>query len=144
LFVSCSPLRGCEESGFTLEPDSRLPKWFSLPSGYTREDVTVDIGFYTQLYDQRFVTIDDVVLIMYDRKRRFLSKVTGQRCWHPIMEKKRNQYGGFDPDSYPQYVYIKANGIVEVLEHVKGPTLRISDDQELIKAAIEVTHCEKG
>jgi hypothetical protein len=41
LFSGCSPIRGCEESSFDLAPDSRIPKWFSLPAGVQRSDVKV-------------------------------------------------------------------------------------------------------
>ncbi|MBI3352217.1 MAG: hypothetical protein HY036_06530 [Nitrospirae bacterium] len=146
LLVSCSPMGGCPESDFKLEPDSRLPKWFSLPPGYTRSDVTVELGLFTELYDQKgLVTIDNAVLIMYDRKRRIFTKVTGQNCWHPIMEKKRSPHGGYITDSTPDYTYLIVNGILEVLEFPSGlPTFRISDDSVLKKAAIEATHCDKG
>jgi len=68
----------------------------------------------------------------------------GQRCWHPEMQKKRNQYGGFDPDSYPHYVYIRANGVLEVIEHTTRPTFRIIDDPILVKEAVESNRCEKN
>jgi hypothetical protein len=144
LLVSCCPIGGCPESVLTLEPASRLPKWFMLPSGYTRSDVTVELTEYQQEFDQRHVPIDDAVFIMYDRKGRCLVKVTGQRCWHPIMEKKRNQHGGFDLATNPLYSYIRVNGKLEVIEHFNGPTFSISDDAALINGAIEATQCDKG
>lgn len=139
LLASCSPIRGCVESQFTLSPESRLPKWFSLPSGIARDDVTVTLKYYAPL-----VPVDDAVLDLTRENGEILSEVTGQRCWHPEMKKKRNQYGGFDPESYPHYVYIRANGIVEVIEHTRGPTFRITDDPKLLKEALESTQCEKN
>jgi hypothetical protein len=73
-----------------------------------------------------------------------LSKVTGEVCWHPVMAAKKNQHGGFDSDSYPHYVYIRANGVVEVIEHVRGPTFRIKDDAVLLKGALGAKRCDKG
>ncbi len=139
LLAACSPLRGCVESQFTLSPDSRIPKWFSLPAGYSRDDVTVKLTYYTPS-----VNVDNAVLELLDKKGTTLSKVAGESCWHPIMEKKKNKYGGFDADSYPHYGYIRANGIVEVVEHIQGPTFRVSDDPILLKGALESKRCDKG
>jgi len=60
------------------------------------------------------------------------------------MNKKRNKVGGFDPDSYPHYVYVRAKGVLEVIEHTRGPTFKIADDPALVKAATESKQCEKG
>jgi hypothetical protein len=139
LFASCSPIRGCVESQFTLSPESRLPKWFSLPSGISRDDVTVTLKYYALP-----VAVDDAELDLMKKDGQKLSEVTGQRCWHPQMKKKQNQYGGFDPESYPHYVYIRANGIVEVIEHARGPMFRVNDDPKLVKEALESTRCEKS
>jgi hypothetical protein len=139
LFASCSPIRGCVESQFTLSPESRLPKWFSLPSGIARDDVTVTLKYYAPP-----VPVDDTVLDLTRENGEILSEVTGQRCWHPEMKKKRNQYGGFDRESYPHYVYVRANGIVEVIEHARGPTFRVTDDPKLVKEALESTRCKKN
>ncbi len=140
LLASCSPIRGCLESQFTLAPESRLPKWFSLPGGVSRGDVIVTLKYYTPP-----VAVDDAVLELITRNGEKLSMVTGQRCWHPVMKKKRNQYGGFNPDSYPHHVYIRANGVLEVIEHGPGPMFRITDDPMLVKeAALESNRCEKN
>jgi hypothetical protein len=48
-----------------------------------------------------------------------------------------NEYGGFDPNSYPHYTIARAKEIVEVIEFPKGPTFRIVDDPELIESANE-------
>jgi hypothetical protein len=138
LLASCSSIRGCEEAQFTLAPDSRLPKWFSLPSGTSRSEVTVMLRYYVPT-----LSVDDAVLEM-KRNGKELSSITGQRCWHPQMKNKRNQHGGFDPDSYPHYVYIRANGIIEVVEHARGPLFKVVDDPILVKQAVESNHCEKN
>lgn len=139
LLAACSPIRGCMESQFTLAPDSRLPKWFSLPDGYSRNDVTVEISYYSSPFP-----VDDTVVKLLDRNQRDLAQVTGESCFHPIMQKKRNQYGGFDPDTYPHYAYIKSNKVIEVVEHMQGPTFRIVDDPMLLKEAVEAKQCDNG
>jgi hypothetical protein len=139
LLVSCGP-RGCVESQFTLVPESRLPGWFSIPPGISRSDVTVRLTYYSP----SSVQTDNAVLELMTSTGRQLSEVTGRMCWHPTMAKKRNQHGGFDPDSYPHYVYIRVKGIVEVIEHVQGPTFRIIDDPTLVKGAQEAKGCDIG
>lgn len=41
----------------------------------------------------------------------------------------------FDPHSYPHYVIVSANGIVEVIEHRKmEPVFYVTDDPSIISA----------
>jgi hypothetical protein len=45
----CFSLLGCgffAESSFDLSPESRLPKWFTLPPGISRSDVSVTMAYY--------------------------------------------------------------------------------------------------
>lgn len=120
------------ESEFTLEPDSRLPRWFSLPADFSRGDVTVKLTYYIPV-----LPVDDVVFELVDLKGRKLAEVTGRHCWHPEIDKiKRNQHGGFDLDSEPRYVIARVNGLVEVIDHpVHGPVFQITDDPTLVKQA---------
>jgi hypothetical protein len=138
LIVACSPIRGCVESEFNLAPDSRLPKWFSLSGGFSRDQVSVRLTYYTPP-----VAVDDTVLELVDRNGAILSKVTGQHCWHPVMNNKRNEYGGFTAKSYPLYVYVRANGLIEVIEHTPGAAFRITDDPVLVKQALGSDRCDK-
>jgi len=39
---------------------------------------------------------------------------------------------------------IRANGITEVIEHIRSPTFRVIDDPALLKAAVEAKRCDKG
>jgi hypothetical protein len=120
LVVSCQPLRGCVESEFTLSPESRLPKWFTLPSGVSRTEVSVTLTYYT---------MGKAKLTLEDRQGRTLAEIDGEENWHPQTLKKQNSSGGFDPGAYPLYVIIKANGIAEVVEHRKmEPIFYITDD----------------
>ena len=132
-------MRGCVESRFTLASDSRLPKWVSIPAAYSRSDITVELTYYVPTFP-----VDDTVIEFVGPNGRTFSKITGEKCWHPVMEKKKNQYGGLGPDSYPHYVYIRANGVVEVIEHIQGPAFRITDDPALLKGAREAKRCDKG
>src|SRR5258708_39781305 len=76
-------LIGCgffPESSFELARESRLPKWFTLPSGLSRSDVTVTMDYY--IHSNRrtatFVLVDV-------KKRRMFAKVNGtQRGLAPL------------------------------------------------------------
>lgn len=137
VIASCSPIRGCMQSSFTLAPESRLPGWFSLPSGYARDAVTVNLYYFSSPFP-----VDDVELELTDRNDKKLAVVTGKMCW-PEMEEKRHKDGEFDPDRHSYYVFVRANGKLEVLEHGNQSTFRISDDPELMKEAAESKKCNK-
>ena len=99
----------------------------------------VELIYYVPIFP-----VHNAVMELVNRNGRTLAKVTGEVCWHPVMEAKKNQHGGFNPDSYPHYVYIRANGVVEIVEHVPGPTFRVKDDPVLLKGALEAKQCDKG
>lgn len=44
--ISLLAFAGCVESNFHLSKESRIPKWFSIPAGLSREDVTVTLFYY--------------------------------------------------------------------------------------------------
>jgi len=138
LLLSCSPIRGCMASAFTLAPDSRLPKWFPLPAGYSRDAIVVKLYYYSSP-----LPVDDAVFELTDRYDNILETVTGKMCWHPETGAKRDQRGGLDSDSGPYYVYVRTHGVLEVLEHGKGQTFRISDDPKLVKEAIASKECKR-
>ncbi len=116
-----------------------MPKWVSIPANYSRNDVSVQLTYYAPPFP-----VDNAVIEFVGRDGTTLSRITGEMCWHPIMEKKKNQHGGFDPHSYPHYVYIRANGVVEVIEHIRGPTFRATDNPALLKGALDAKRCDKG
>ena len=137
--VSCAALGGGVESKFVLAPDSRLPSWLSIPNNLQRSDVVVVLKYLTPSRQS-----DDAIVEIQDRQGRRLSSVHGQFCWHPAMQAKKNKFGGFDPDAYPLYAYVKVNGVAEVIEHRKEPVFRISDDADLRRAASGAHSCDKG
>jgi len=50
LWAATSPYGGwLPESKFRLSQDSRLPKWFTVPPGYDRKDLTVTIDLYAPI-----------------------------------------------------------------------------------------------
>jgi hypothetical protein len=70
--LSCCAISGCVDSINYLASDSRLPKWFTLPPGLTRADVTV--VRYAIEPTQRGV--DKYVL--YQKKYQKMAEVSGK------------------------------------------------------------------
>lgn len=134
-FSACNPIRGLPEASFDLAPDSRLPRWFLLPTGYRRDDVTVTITYYVP-----WASIDDAVTELADQRRgQTLVRSTGQRCWHPQIDRiTRNEHGGFDRGSRPRYTIIRVADVMEVFDHPEGDSkLRITDDPVIVQEANE-------
>jgi len=133
LLAACNPVRGCPEANFDLVQDSRLPRWFSLPPGYARADVTVKINYYVP-----WARIDDAVIELVDQRNgRTLTQLTGEWCWHPQIDRiQRNAFGGFDQGVAPRYTIVRAAGVTEVIDHpARDSTLRITDDPALVQEA---------
>ena len=139
LFISCNPLRGCAENSFQLVPESRLPKWLTVPSGYRREQLEVWVTDHVPLT----ALVDDVVVRAADHQSgRLLITLTGRRCEHPRIDQvKRNQWGGFDPGTQlPGFTIIIVNSVMEVIKHdppghEDGGWFAITDDDAVVKEA---------
>ena len=127
------------EAQFTLAPESRLPVMLHLPPNVGRRDVLVTLKYFTPAQGKA-----DAALEMTDTHGKVLRSIPVEACWHPVMEGKKNKYGGFDPDTYPHYRYVRAKGEVEVIEHRREPVFRVSDDPALRRQAIAAPRCDKG
>src|SRR5438034_1179863 len=68
LIHACSRL---PESIFELAQDSRLPKWFTLPAGFSRNDARVTLTYYV---GQSGWTAE---AILADNERRTIAKAQG-------------------------------------------------------------------
>ena len=109
---------GFIESQFNLSPESRLPKWVDIPSGYTRADLTMTITYYTFGYVKMVVRgpAPDNKVIM---------EVVGKDRWHPLTKKQ-----GYTV--FPSYSIHSVDGVEEVFEQrERNNILYISDDPEI-------------
>jgi hypothetical protein len=117
LCLCVSILAACEyfpESTFELSPDSRLPKWFTVPPGMSRRDLTVTMSYYSNL------NAPDATFELYDLHKRRLAKVSGT---------VRNST---PPPRYPSYAVITVNGIVDVVEHRRmEPVFYVTDKPDV-------------
>jgi hypothetical protein len=108
------------ESNFTLSPDSRFPKWFTIPPGYDRKDLTIEIYYYAPpLIKSNFKTI----LLGPPPDYKQLDKKIGTVQWHPATRSY---------SAYPSYHIVRIDNTVELIEHMKMETIfYISDDAEM-------------
>jgi hypothetical protein len=128
LVAACLSLSGCEfgpESSFELAQESRLPKWFTLPHGLSRSDVTVTMNYYVESSGRTSK------FILRDQKKQKLAEVTGtQKGSVPLKLKKSGDGTSF---SYPLYELVTANGITEIIEHRRmEPKFYITDDPAVL------------
>ena len=128
LIVACRSMLGCTEAEFHLAPQSRLPKWFILPEGSSRADVTVTMDTYAlpwgptatfKLWDARGRKLAQVDAKLEEVKSRL--SVKGPP------EEKYTEYS-----YYPKYQIATAKGVSEVVEYREpGPLFYLSDDPEV-------------
>ncbi len=120
--AACSPTRGCAESRFELAPESRLPRWFTLPPGQSRSDVTVVMTYYLGLTTGRTATF-----VLREGSDRKVSEMTGPMQGDTPHILVPPPTSGDWP--YPRYEVVVIKGITEVIEHrQKGSLFYITDD----------------
>ena len=130
LVVTYSALHGCSqlpESTFELARESRLPKWFTLPIGKTRSEVSVTMTYYIGTSGRKSK------LLLLDAKKQKIAEVSGaQEGPEPL--KLKNPRSGF-PAGYPSYEIITVNGMTELIEHRQmEPFFYIVDDPTILNA----------
>jgi len=134
LTILSSAIIGCEyfpESSFELANESRLPKWFSLPAGLARPDVSVTMNYYST------PGVGVALFILKDKKNRVLAKIYAT-------QKRGGPFGsdGFPMRSgndYPCFAVITANGKTEIIEHKKmEPIFYITDDPAIWRTLMGV------
>ena len=113
------------ESQFNLAPESRLPRWFAVPRQYKREDLDVEIYYYTAPFGKtNFIAY----LFGSPPELKRLEKKYGTAEWHPVSKKKLDAKG----DHYPSFHIVTVDGVVELIEHkYMAPIFHVSDDPEM-------------
>src|SRR5439155_14799550 len=98
LFAACNPVRGCAEAQFELAAESRLPRWFTLPAGVQRTDVSVTLTYYGPLVGSQGTatvtlrhrqgkTLNEVVATLQGKEPRTLQPYSGSgRIPYPMYE----------------------------------------------------------
>ena len=121
-------LVGCgwfPESSFSLAPESRLPKWFSLLPGQSRANVSVTMDYYIGPSGRT------ATFTLRDSNGLVVAKVTGkQQGLEPL--KRKEQLPGY-PNGYPSYEVISIGGVTEVIEHRQmEPIFYVTDDPAVL------------
>lgn len=121
-------LAGCgwfAESSFSLAPESRIPKWLSLPPGQTRANVAVTMDYYIDSFGRT------ATFILRDSNGHTAAKVSGLLL-EPEPLKRKNKKPGY-PEGYPSYEVITVGGVTEIIEHRQmEPVFYVTDDPEVL------------
>ena len=138
LAAICLSLLGCSffpESSFELARESRLPKWFTLPSGLSRSNVTVTLDYYIDPNRAATFTLLDVK----NQSPRPQGRPSGRKLAAVNVTEKdiqqptlKNKPAGV-PVHYPTYAIVTVNGVTEVIEHRRmEPIFYITDDPAVL------------
>lgn len=122
-------LTGCSlfpESLFELASESRLPKWFSLPSGLSRSDVTVTMSYYVKSSGRT------AEFSLQNASKKKLVEIVGTLQGSAPMRLRGASASGGSSD-YPMYERVTVNGVTEVVEHRRlEPVFYIVDDPQVL------------
>lgn len=126
VLVACILFSACElfpESVFMLSSESRLPRWFQIPEGIARSQLTVEMSYY---YDHvKFVFADE-------RSNRRIATVRGKVIESPSVvpiSMEPPLGAGVAVGARAHFSIVKMNDIVEIIVHKrKEPIFDISDD----------------
>lgn len=118
-------ITGCLESSFNLAQESRLPIWFEIPEGMSRDDLIVTMDYYSTFSGA------EAVFKLYKKDGFFnLKKVSG--IPHGPL-KLKNPPPGF-PKHYPSYEVITVDGVTDIIEHRKmEPVFYVTDNPAIWK-----------
>jgi hypothetical protein len=110
------------EATFSLSPESRLPRWFKVPTGMSRRDVNVGMSYYVTP-SGRTARFD-----LYDSQRNSVAEASGTlRGLEPLRI-------GSAKSGYPSYEVITVHGIVEIIEHRRmDDVFYVTDDEGVRK-----------
>lgn len=116
---------GCLESSFQLSEESRLPKWFSIPQGEKRSDLSVQMDLHSTFNGGK------AIFKLY-RKGSLLSikKYTVTTNDQPNIRSVQldSQPEGF-PQGYPRYKVVTIHGNTDIIELRKmEPIFYMTDD----------------
>jgi len=128
IFVGCDPRYGLMEANFRLASDSRLPKWFTVPKGYSKSDLKVTID----LYSSPLPFCNNVVISLYGPSpaNELIMKKAGKMRRHPLSDE--NRYNKYPRNTFPNYSIITVDEVNEVFEQrAMNAILYITDDPNI-------------
>ncbi|HEY7292785.1 MAG TPA: hypothetical protein VH583_23305 [Vicinamibacterales bacterium] len=116
----------CAESNFELAGESRLPRWFAIPVGLSRQDVTVSLRYYAWP-----PTTGSATFKLWDSHGRKLAERSAPLTGHGPRT--------LGPDPYPSYEVITYNGTSEVIEQKRPEALFYISDDPIVREKLGVT-----
>jgi hypothetical protein len=126
-------MAGCgyfPEASFELVRESRLPRWFTIPPGFTRADVTVTMDYYI---DSEGRTAKFRLLDVRNRPHERQGRPSGRKLAQMEGVLKGSQPISLDGNRDPGFEVITVNGITEVIEHRQmEPIFYITDDPAVL------------
>jgi len=125
------------ESEFTLSGESRLPRWFKLPDGTSRQDLNVKMSYY----------YDHVKFELSNKKSfwPFSSEVVRGEVLNERPLKLQRVDPRLPPGYRVEYSVVKVNGVIEIVEHFRTePVFDLSDDPEVRAQLFELLRTTQG
>lgn len=126
LFVTVAIVPGgcgmLPESSFSLSPESRLPKWYTLPGGLSRQQIQLRLDYLAAPGGRtaKFTVLGPTGAILAAEEGRLL--LAGP--WS-----KRGTSASEKPE-YPLYELVEVRGVRDLIEHrAMEPTFYFSDEQ---------------
>lgn len=124
---------GFAESNFNLNKDSRLPKWFQMPTGIGRNDINVEFIYF--LSKMKIAAINN-------RTGKIFFSTEADMNHHPITEAESKAMKQGWP--CPSYNIISVSGVTEVLAHIeKGNIVYIVEPSEVTPAVYSNADIQK-
>jgi hypothetical protein len=112
--ASCMDRHGVIGAVFRLRDDSPLPSWVSLPTGVSRDQVSVTITRYEATTTPKW----KVRIVVRVARQGVLQEEIGYGFWHPDSEREKIPAG-----AYPNWVIIEVKGTKEVYEQSEANDL---------------------
>jgi hypothetical protein len=124
---------GFAESNFNLSKDSRLPRWFQLPSGVDRNGITVEFTYF--LSKTKMAAINS-------KTGKILFSAEADKKHHPITEAESKTMKQGWP--CPSYNIITVNGMEEIVAHIeRGDIVYIVEPSEITPAVYNNAEIKK-
>jgi hypothetical protein len=129
ILVFLLSLTGCIESTFQLSSESRLPKWFVVPDGVDRSQLSVKMELYSTFSGGKDI------FTLYEKGKFFPVEkftVTSDMQYIGSVQLKSPPEGF--PKGYPRYKVLTINDITDIIELRKmEPFFYMTDDPAIWK-----------
>ena len=121
LLLALTACNSFPEASFSLAADSRLPRWFAVPSGMKRSDLSVRMDYYVNPSGRT------AQFTLAGPGGNIVAKAAGKV--RGLAPSQVNDPPSGRMQQYPLYEVVTVNGITEIVEHRRlEPTFYLTDD----------------